>query len=832
MKSFASLLLAFSTIFTCYKPSLPQLYYFVCKKRGIPVKKFRCVEKSGLKVTKLKLDVQYFETCLEVGLCPPKFKVKDQKVNEPTLNAQVHRVVLKNALTKARHELNEAQCSHSELIKDLNSCLSLMERVSLNSLLCARYKKEENVILERHNKKLFNLWSYQSKLSPDCITNVSSRELTVQEYNALQFGLQHHILPKSYDSEMVKVNIEEAVDSAVWKTKGKVDFDMREDVKRCYFQFEKDSEKVCSSKKNIFLHRTLRRLANDNSICICSYDKGTGVVIMDRSDYYRKLDNIVADSTKFVEIAVDEDEPKSHPIVVKQNSIKYYIKKYVPQEQQRELTPSGSQPGKLYGLCKVHKKDFPMRPIVSMVNTPEYKLAKYLDNFIKPNIPKKFMLNSTQDFLSKINSFPLKGGEHMVSYDVVSLFTNVPLLETIDIVIKCVYGRKSITTPPFDKDIFRKMLLLCSQSYFMYNDTLYQQVNGVSMGGPLAPSLANIFLAYLENELLDNAESNCSFFPKLFLRYVDDCFALFDCSDHAYLFLDLLNNLHPSITFTVERNNDCMPFLDVNVRIESNSFVTSVYRKTTHTGVLLSFLAVAPLVWKKGMILCLLNRAKMICSSTVMFQSEVANLKEMFIANAYPIKFINNVINIFYRKCESTELDNMPNCDEEQLPYILLRVPYYGKCSVRFAHKLTNIICKKFDVNVRVVYSTFKLKSYFRLKSLSPLYLSSNVIYHYKCMNDSCSDSYVGYTTRHLYERCNEHLDLQTKKQSEIKDHIRQCNACQCLCPDYTDFKILRRCRDATQCKFFEAFAIKRLQPVLNKQLFANGASKILHVWK
>ena len=82
-----------------------------------------------------------------------------------------------------------------------------------------------------------------------------------------------------------------------------------------------------------------------------------------------------------------------------------------------------------------------------MVNTPEYELAKYLDNFIKPNIPRKFMLGSTGEFLSKINEFTLKGSEHMVSYDVVSLFTNVPLLETIDIVINFLSNRIPCYSP-------------------------------------------------------------------------------------------------------------------------------------------------------------------------------------------------------------------------------------------------------------------------------------------------------------------------------------------------------------------------------------------------
>ena len=349
------------------------------------------------------------------------------------------------------------------------------------------------------------------------------------------------------------------------------------------------------------------------------------------------------------------------------------------------------------------------------------------------------------------------------------------------------------------------------------------------MGGPLAPSLANFFLANLENALLNSTEPD-SFFPVLFLRYVDDCFALFNRLEDADLFLDKLNSLHSMIKFTMERSSDCLPFLDVNVKIESESFVTTVYRKATHTGVLLNFLSVTPTLWKKGMLLCLLNRAKMICSSAAYLTAEVANLKEMFIANAYPAKFIDHVIDRFFRNTDDAE--NSVLEDVEQLPFILLYVPYFGKCSLKFSRKLTKIISDHFDVKERVVYSTFKVSSYFPLKSRSPQYLLSNVVYQYKCLNDSSSDSYVGYTARHLYERCNEHLSLKKGQKSEIKTHIEDCMACQCLSPDYTDFTILRKCKNAVDSKFFEAFAIKKLQPTLNKQLFANGASKILHVWK
>ena len=95
------------------------------------------------------------------------------------------------------------------------------------------------------------------------------------------------------------------------------------------------------------------------------------------------------------------------------------------------------------------------------------------------------------------------------------------------------------------------------------------------------------------------------------------------------------------------------------------------------------------------------------------------------------------------------------------------------------------------------------------------------------------ADIYMkGQTSRHLYERTTEHLNMKKKNQSEIKDHVKQCNACGSKTLDFSNFKIMRRCRSEVHAKLYEAFAIKRARPSLNKQLFAQGASKILHVWK
>ena len=105
---------------------------------------------------------------------------------------------------------------------------------------------------------------------------------------------------------------------------------------------------------------------------MCSFDKGNGLVILNSSDYYKKLDEIVNDATKFTIITPEPQKP--HPVIKKQNSVIYhintYMKGHVDEEILSEIVYSGAQPGKLYGLCKVHKDGYPLRPVISMLNTP------------------------------------------------------------------------------------------------------------------------------------------------------------------------------------------------------------------------------------------------------------------------------------------------------------------------------------------------------------------------------------------------------------------------------------------------------------------------------
>ena len=88
------------------------------------------------------------------------------------------------------------------------------------------------------------------------------------------------------------------------------------------------SKQVCAARNNQAIHRSLLSLSKDSDIKVCKLDKGRGVAVLNSVDYFSKLDSIIYDSTKFVEIN-DKEESKSHPLIAREQSIRYHIRKYL-----------------------------------------------------------------------------------------------------------------------------------------------------------------------------------------------------------------------------------------------------------------------------------------------------------------------------------------------------------------------------------------------------------------------------------------------------------------------------------------------------------------------
>ena len=97
---------------------------------------------------------------------------------------------------------------------------------------------------------------------------------------------------------------------------------------------------------------------------------------------------------------------------------------------------------------------------------------------------------------------------------------------------------------------------------FMHRDKFFRQINGVTMGSPLGPSLANLFMSHTKFKLFDD-NLFCS--PELYLRYVDDIFTVFAQVASICDFLQILNTQHFTLQFTFEKGIDSLPFLDTCV---------------------------------------------------------------------------------------------------------------------------------------------------------------------------------------------------------------------------------------------------------------------------
>ena len=193
-----------------------------------------------------------------------------------------------------------------------------------------------------------------------------------------------------------------------------------------------------------------------------------------------------------------------------------------------KLYNSGSAPARIYGTPKMHKfsssDSFPkLRPIVSSIGAFNYNLARFLCDLCPPLVPHDYSCKDSFTFVSQIKNANLSK-KFLVSYDVSSLFTNIPFQETIDIAINLIFNHNpnlSITK----RELKKLLLFATSQTHFNFNGKFYNQIDGVAMDSLLAPVLANIFMVLYESKGLNKFNLNK---PKFYLRYVDDILAAFD----------------------------------------------------------------------------------------------------------------------------------------------------------------------------------------------------------------------------------------------------------------------------------------------------------------
>jgi len=213
--------------------------------------------------------------------------------------------------------------------------------------------------------------------------------------------------------------------------------------------------------------------------------------------------------------------------------------------------------------------------IISAIGTYNYKTAKHLVEILTPLVDQKYILKDTSEFVHKISTIDPKKDKYMISYDVVSLFTNIPTVETIEIILNRAFNSGLKLYHNLDRDKLNKLLTIFTQeSHFQFNGNYYDQIDGVAMGSPLGPLFANFFMADFEHKHMDALRN---FGLSIWLRYVDDIFATLDNKESAEKALEYLNKQHNNIKFTIEHEeSNRLQFLDTYV-VRGIRYSTTMY---------------------------------------------------------------------------------------------------------------------------------------------------------------------------------------------------------------------------------------------------------------
>ena len=477
---------------------------------------------------------------------------------------------------------------------------------------------------------------------------------------------------------------------------------------------------------------SINQLKNNNDIIIKPADKGGAIVIWPKKDYlteaYRQLNN-----TNHYQRISDDPTPQI------QQQIKTLVKKMhddqlIDDTTNKFLSPENTtNTPTLYLLPKIHKPDIPGRPIISGCGGPTVKLSQYADFILKPllqNIPS--YIQDTTDFLKRIFSLNdnLPTGIILITIDVKSLYTNIPNDEGIKACIDML--KENNPSDKHTEHITDILSLILKQNFFTFNHEYFLQIHGTAMGTAMAPTYANIFMAVLEKQMLQNAPNGLK--PFEWIRFIDDIFALWTHGTETLnQFLNYINEFHPTIKFDYTFSHKTVNFLDTTIYFnENNKFESDLYIKPTDRMLLLHHDSFHPPSTKKGIIYSQALRYRRIITNDQTLQQRLDNLSIILINRGYKHKTITEAIQQATQHSQSELLYKDKTLNNSTYP--IFTIPYNNNTTHigQILRKHWHIIEQ--DPTLSILWPEAPIVAYQRNKNLKDSLVSaklqSNTITH------------------------------------------------------------------------------------------------------
>lgn len=241
---------------------------------------------------------------------------------------------------------------------------------------------------------------------------------------------------------------------------------------------------------------SLYNLASDKSLTLKSADKGGGIVLLDSDMYIQEAYRQLNDPSSYSRIK--EDPTKSIMSIIRVTLQEVLSLDYIDKNLADFLTVDFPRVPRFYLLPKIHKPGFPPRGrlIAAAQGSLLENISKYLDHLLQPPVLKmKTYICDTGHFISKIEGLTIPKHSVILSFDVVSLYTCIPY-DDIRSVVRHYLEPEREHLPPIHF-LLDLVDILLEKNYLTFNDEFFLQTRGVSMGSAFAPSIANLFMAWL-----------------------------------------------------------------------------------------------------------------------------------------------------------------------------------------------------------------------------------------------------------------------------------------------------------------------------------------------
>ena len=796
--------------------------------------KFRLLEKSLKKLKKTQCHLVFNETCVRNELLPKytNVRVHDEAARQEPIVLNFRKELMQRQIQEQKLSINRLMSQVSELKKSL--CESVNSPVRFKALMFFLQRlldKEKSEMEQVQLNKLVNLYGGDIllKQNRDSVINLSKVELSSSVIESLSYGMNCHIRTK-FNKIKKKIELEKlyfSVNNLVSSNKIVVENDelFKSQLKVFGMKDNRDFNKDVLTKEQ---RKDLEALGKDDRIIIRKADKSNVFVILDREKYCQQVNELIADETKFEKIT-------ENPIPSLKRSLNKYVDTVnaVNDGVTLKKLVGHFEPAYLYGNPKIHKSliNPPLRPIISQICTPTYEISQQLNTIIKDYMPIKYMIESTFEFLTLIKNRTPQNSI-LASLDVESLFSNVPVLQTIDIILDNVYRNNSKPPPvSISETIMKELLLICTtKSPFKGVDgNLYLQKDGVMMGSPLGPTFANFYMCHVENKI---AQEHPEAMPLIYARYVDDIFILTENTEKIFKLKHYFESYSVlKFTYETEKNNQLV-FLDTVVTRCNNNLKTTVHTKPTSSGDCINFNSICPDRYKTGVIKTLLHRSYHICNTWESINSEIDRIKQLLTNNNFPMNLIEDTI----KKFLDSKINNQQRQQDETCNSIKLF--YQSQMTSNYKmeeQQIKEIIGKNIkpsnpaeDIKLHIFYRNKKLRNLVMRNRYHKTEEYHHVVYQYTCTLGECnsSQSYIGYTESTLTERIRNH-----GQHGSIIRHLREHHSIQRQKTTelLKNVKVIGRASTKQELLLLEALLIQQEKPSLNQQ--EEGRDRILNVF-